>query len=65
MNGNVNITVTALMSVPDETAQRCMTLLEMWLDDNPDKNIVCDAIPCDDRTRHRFRIQTLKSEVKE
>lgn len=65
MNGDLSITVHASMSVPDETARRCMKLLEMWMDDNPDKHIVCDAVSLDDGIRHKFRIQTMKSEVKE
>lgn len=66
MNGEVSISVTAILSVSDETARRCMTLLEMWMDDNPDKNIVCDLVPCTDMVRHRLRIQTLgKMEAEE
>jgi hypothetical protein len=65
MNGNVTIDVNAKLTIPDETAKRCMTLLEMWMDDNPDKNIVCDLVPCKDAVKHRLRIQTLKQEAKE
>ena len=43
--------VTAKLTVSDETANRCMTLREMWMDDNPDKTIVCDFVPCKDMKR--------------
>ena len=56
----LSVTVKANMTIPDETAKRCMALLEMWMDDNPNKNIVCDLVPCADMVRHRLRIQTLE-----
>lgn len=31
--------VNARISVPDETIDRCLRLLEMWQEDNPDKYI--------------------------
>lgn len=56
------ITVGVNVSIPDETVRRCCSLLEMWMDDNPDRNLVCDRIPCKDRVRHRIRIQTWRSD---
>ena len=41
------------MVIPDESAERCMRLLEMWLDDNEDANIVCDLIG----GKHKMRIE--------
>lgn len=36
---SLTIDVTAKISVPDETIDRCLRLLEMWQEDNPDKYI--------------------------
>lgn len=35
----LTIDVNARISVPDETIDRCLRLLEMWQEDNPDKHI--------------------------
>lgn len=35
----LTIDVNARISVPDETIDRCLRLLEMWQEDNPDKYI--------------------------
>lgn len=50
----LTVDVTAKLTVSDEAAKRCMALLEMWMDDNPDRNIVCDG--------HRLRIERLRQE---
>ena len=39
MADRLTIDVTARLSVPDETIDRCLRLLEMWQEDNPDKYI--------------------------
>ena len=59
----LTVEVTTKLTVSDETAKRCMALLEMWMDDNPDKNIVCDLVPCRDMMRHKLRIEQLRQEV--
>lgn len=61
----LTVEVAAKLTVSDETAKRCMALLEMWMDDNPDKNIVCDIVPCKDMKRRRLRIERLRQEVEE
>lgn len=61
----LTVEVSAKLTVSDETANRCMSLLEMWLDDNPDKTIVCDIVPCNDVMRHRFRIERIRQDVEE
>lgn len=61
----LTIEVAAKLTVSDETAKRCMALLETWMDDNPDKNIVCDIVPCKDMKRRRLRIEQLRQEVSE
>ena len=35
----LTVDVTARLTVPDETIDRCLRLLEMWQEDNPDKYI--------------------------
>lgn len=35
----LTVDVTARLFVPDETIDRCLRLLEMWQEDNPDKYI--------------------------
>ena len=37
---NLTVDITARVVVSDDTAQRCLRLLEMWQADNPDKVIV-------------------------
>ena len=37
---DLTIDVDARLSVSDETAERCLRLLEMWQDDNPGKRIL-------------------------
>lgn len=58
----LTVDVTAKLTVSDETAKRCMALLEMWMDDNPDRSIVCDRVTYDDGTRHLLRIERLRQE---
>ena len=52
---DVRISVTANITVSDEMAERCLRLLEIWQDDNTDKNIVGEKLS-DGRTV--FRIVT-------
>lgn len=35
----LEIEVRAELTIPDETIERCLKIVEMWLDDNPDKFI--------------------------
>lgn len=53
---DVTIDVTAKLNISDETAERCMRLLEMWMDDNPGKTLLCDVEEADGRLIHRMRI---------
>lgn len=39
MNSSIALNVSAHVSVSDETANRCLRILEMWQEDNPDKYI--------------------------
>lgn len=52
-----SITVDVKMSIPDETISRCLRILEMWMDDNPDKRIIVDTIPTTDGYHHDIHIE--------
>lgn len=58
----LTVDVTTMLTVSDETAKRCMVLLEMQMDDNPDRSIVCDRVTYDGGTRHLLRIERLGQE---
>ena len=62
-NGELMVEIAAKLTIPDETVKRCMALLEMWMDDNPGKIIVCDIVPCKDMMRRRLHIEQLRQEV--
>lgn len=55
----LTVDVVAKLTVSDETAKRCMALLEMYMDDNPDSYIVCDIVEHNGVMRHRLRIERL------
>lgn len=40
----LNIDVTASLTVSEQTAERCLRILEMYLQDNPEKYIVGGAL---------------------
>ena len=60
MNQELSFDVSARLTVSDETAERCLRLLEMWQEDNPDKIVVvdCDAMS-DGSNRVRMSIKPL------
>lgn len=51
---DLTIEVKASLSVSDETARRCLKLLEMWQEDNPDKFIQGERIATTDGYRTVF-----------
>ena len=52
------ITVDVKVAIPDETICRCLRVLEMWMDDNPDALILVDKKPyVDGYYRHEIRIE--------
>ena len=53
INKKLEITVNANVTVSDEMAERCLRLIEIWMDDNPDKHIVVDKI----EGKHRAHIK--------
>jgi len=51
------ITVDVKVNIPDETICRCFRILEMWMDDNPDKRIVVDRVAYNDGYGHVIRVE--------
>lgn len=41
---NLTVEINAKLAVSDETALRCLRILEIWQDDNPNKFIFCEKI---------------------
>lgn len=57
MNKNeITVNVSAKIDVSDETAARCLKLLEMWSDDNPDKTIEGERVATIDGIKTYYRI---------
>ena len=52
MASAVNVTVDVKVSIPDETVCRCLRVLEMWMDDNPERNLVVHRERYDDGSYH-------------
>ena len=53
----LTVEVKAKLTVSDETAKRCLRLLEMWWNDNPDADILCDKEMVKDGIYHKLRIK--------
>lgn len=56
------ITVDVRVNIPDETICRCLRVLEMWMDDNPDKHVLVDKILFTDGYHHKIRIEDWEAE---
>lgn len=56
-NSELTVTVEGRFSISDETAERCLRLLEMWQDDNPDKFIECERKETEYRVMHKYSIK--------
>ena len=55
-----DLTVDVGVVVSDQTAKRCLRILEMWQEDNPDKFIEGEWIHTDTREVIKFRIRKRK-----
>ena len=51
------ITVDVYVAIPDQTVCRCLRILEMWMDDNPDKNIIVEQVNGIDRSHHKIQVE--------
>lgn len=51
------ITVDVKVKIPDETVCRCLRVLEMWMDDNPGKNIIVERVAGLDAWHHQIHIE--------
>lgn len=57
-SNELNVDVNVRLSVPDEVAERIMTLLAMYLDDHPEKTLLME---CDENRKHHGRIEDLSA----
>lgn len=57
MAKELTIDVNARLTVSDEMASRCLRLLEMWQNDNPDKMIIRDTVRTTEGVRFVFYIR--------
>ena len=53
----ITVDVSVRMTVSDEMVCRCLRVLEMWQDDNPDKTIVREKIHTTDGDRFIYMIR--------
>ena len=58
---NLEFTINSRVIVSDETADRCLRLLKIWMDDNPDKLIECTI----GSRRHQLKIVPIDSTAPE
>lgn len=64
MASAVNVTIDVNISIPDETVLRCLRVLEMWMDDNPERNLVVHRERCDDGSyRHSIYIEKCTAKI--
>ena len=59
MKNGITVEVNAEMRISDETVNRCLKLIQWWLNDNPDKRIV-GGIRRPNGEMEDFRIETRK-----
>ena len=55
----LEIPIYAELTVTDETADRCLRILEMWMDDHPHETIICDLVLTQEGHRHMIRRKEL------
>lgn len=55
----INVEVKAEMRISDETVNRCLKLIQWWLNDNPDKRIV-GGMRNENGKVEKLRIETRK-----
>lgn len=51
-----DLTVEVRLSVSDETASQCLRLLEIWMNDDPDRMIECETVNYVDGERRELRV---------
>lgn len=57
------ITVPVGLEIPQETAERCLRILEMWMNDNPCMSIQCDEIATGDGISRRLLFVQTREEA--
>ena len=61
-SNELNVDVNVRLSVSDDMAERCIQLLAMYLDDNPEKTLLME---CNEDKKHRGRIVDLTAPARE
>lgn len=51
------ITVDVDMTISDETLRRCCRIIEMWMDDNPDRKLVVEKVATITGYQHRIHVE--------
>lgn len=51
------ITVDVDMTISDETLRRCCRIIEMWMDDNPDRKLVVEKVATMTGYQHRIHVE--------
>ena len=59
MKNGITVEVNAEMRISDETVNRCLKLIQWWLNDNPDKRIVGGIRNANGKVE-KLRIETRK-----
>lgn len=61
-NQKLSIDVFTNLTITDETAEKCCRLLEMWMDEDPYRKVVCEAR---DESHWRLRLVRGREDGKE
>ena len=56
MKGKLTVEVETKLTVSDESAERCLKILEMWQEDNPDKFIEGREVETETGRKTLYRI---------
>lgn len=56
------VTVQVGLEIPEKTAERCLRILEMWLNDNPDTEIYCEEVTTADGIHRRLFFKQKREE---
>lgn len=61
---SLEVTVEAKVTVSEETARRCMRILEMYLSDHPEEEICCENLLHPDGYRRELYLRERKDKRK-
>lgn len=61
--GDISINVN--LTIPEETVERCLDILSMYITDNPGADIITDEFPGYDKITRKVRLKWRTNIVKE